>query len=83
MAVGVDDVEQAQHVRVLHLLEQTDFADGRGGNAFVFGLEADLLHRDDAVVGCAEVARLVYDTIRALADLFHLLAVEGLVLCPA
>jgi hypothetical protein len=74
--VGVHDVKQTQHVRVVHLLEQADLADRSRRDALIFGLETDLLQRDDAVVGRAEVARLVHDSVGALADLFHFLFVS-------
>jgi len=62
VAIGVDNVEQLHDVRVAHLLEQRDLADGGRRNALIFGFEADLLQRDDApVVG--EVAGLVDDTV--------------------
>lgn len=75
VAVGVHNVEQAHNVRVVHLLEQRDLADGRRRHALVLGLEADLLERHDALVLGGEVARLVYDTVCALPNLLHLLVV--------
>lgn len=54
VAVGVDDVEQAYDVGVIHFLEQGDFADGGGGDAFVFGFETDFLEGDNAA-GVREV----------------------------
>lgn len=48
VAVGVDDVEQADNVDILHLLEEGDLADSGAGNALIFGLETNLLERDDA-----------------------------------
>ena len=65
--VGVDDVEKAHDVGVVHFLEEGDFANGGGGDAFVFGFEADLLERDDALVGGVEVAGLVDDAVGACA----------------
>lgn len=65
VAVGVDDVEETHDVGVVHFLEQRDLADGGRGHAFVFGLEADLLERDDAVVLCGQVARLVDNAVCA------------------
>jgi hypothetical protein len=65
VAVGVHDVEQADNVRVVHLLEERDFADRRRRDALIFGLEADLLERDDALVLGREVLGLVDDSIRA------------------
>ena len=43
MTVGVHNVEQTDDVRVDHLLEEGNLADGGGGDAFVFGFETDLL----------------------------------------
>jgi len=67
VAVGVHDVEQAHDVRVAHLLEQGDFADGGRGHAFVLGFQADLLERDDALVGGGEVTGFVHDAVGACA----------------
>jgi hypothetical protein len=63
VAVGVYDVEQADDVGVVHLLEQRDLADGGRGDALIFGFETDLLERDDALVLCCEVAGLVDNSI--------------------
>jgi hypothetical protein len=65
VAVGVDDVEQAHDVGVVHLLEQRDLPDGRRRDALVLGFEADLLERDDALVLRGEVLGLVDDSVRA------------------
>jgi hypothetical protein len=43
VAVGVYDVEQPHNVRVVHLLEQRDLADGGGRDAFILSFQADLL----------------------------------------
>lgn len=51
VAVGVDNVEEAHDVHVVHFFEEGDFADGGRGDAFVFGFETDLFERDNAVVG--------------------------------
>jgi hypothetical protein len=58
VAVGVDDVQQADNVDVVHLLQKGDFADGGAGHAFVLGLETDLLEGD----------RLVVDEVRGAVD---------------
>jgi len=63
VAIGVYDIQQAHDVGVTHLLEQGDFADGGGGNAFVFGFETDLLEGDDALVGGGEIAGFVDDAV--------------------
>lgn len=63
VAVGVYDVEQADDVGVVHLLEQRDLANGSRGDALIFGFEADLLERDDALVLCCEVAGLVDNSV--------------------
>ena len=47
--IGVHNVEQPHNVRVIHLLQQRDFANRRRGYALVFGLQADLLEGDDPV----------------------------------
>lgn len=66
-AVGMDNVEEAHNVGVAHLLEQRDLADGGGGDALIFGFEADLLEGNNApAVG--QVAGLVDDTIRSYAE---------------
>jgi hypothetical protein len=43
VAVGVHDVEEADDVGVVHLFEEGDLADGGGGDAFIFGFEANFL----------------------------------------
>jgi hypothetical protein len=63
VAVGVHDVEQAHDVGVVHLLEQRDLADSRRRDAFIFGLKADLLEGDDALVLGGEVLGLVDDAV--------------------
>lgn len=63
MAVGVDDVEKADDVGVVHLFEERDLADGGRGHAFVFGFEADLLEGDDSLVLGGEVARFVNNSV--------------------
>jgi hypothetical protein len=65
VAVGVDNVEEADNVWVAHLLEERDLADGSRGHTFILGFETDLLECDDAVVGGAEVAGFVDNTVRA------------------
>jgi uncharacterized protein (UPF0212 family) len=63
VAVGVHDVEQPHDVGVVHLLEQRDLADSRRRDAFIFGLKADLLEGDDALVLGGEVLGLVDDSV--------------------
>ena len=65
MSIGVHNVEQADDIGVVHLLEQGDFANGGGGHAFVFGFEADLLEGDDSMVRGGEVAGFVDDAVCA------------------
>lgn len=69
MAVGVYDVQQADNVGVVHLLEQGDLANGGRGDALIFGFEADLLEGDDALVLGGEVARLVDNSISSWLQL--------------
>lgn len=63
VAIGVHDVEEADNVRVIHLLEQRDFADGGGGHAFIFGLKTNLLESNDALVLGGKIASLVHNTV--------------------
>lgn len=65
VAVGVDNVEQAHNVGVAHLLEERDLADGSRRHAFILGFQTDLLESDDAVVGGAEVAGFVNNSVCA------------------
>ena len=48
MAVGVDDVEEADDARVIHFFEQGDLADSRRWYALVFSLQANLLESEEA-----------------------------------
>lgn len=68
MTVGVHNVEQTDDVGVHHLLQEGNLADGGGGDAFVFGFEADLLQRYDALVGRGQVAGFVYDAVCACEE---------------
>jgi hypothetical protein len=65
VAVGVDDVEQAHNVGIVHLLEQRNLADGRGRDALILGFEPDLLEGEDALVLCRQVLCLVDDAVSA------------------
>lgn len=65
MTVGVHDVEEADNVAVVHLLEEGNLADGSRGHTFVFGFEPDLLQGDDSVVFGSEVFGLVDNTVRS------------------
>jgi len=62
VAVGVHDVEEAHDGGVVHFFEEGNFADGGGGDAFVFCFETDLLEGDDAA-GVGEVAGFVDDAV--------------------
>jgi hypothetical protein len=37
MTVGVDDIEQLNDIRVVHLFEERDLANGGTWDAFIFG----------------------------------------------
>ena len=63
VAVGVHDVQQADDVRVVHLLEQGDLTDGGRRHALIFGLETNLLKRNNALVLSCEVAGLVDNSV--------------------
>lgn len=65
MPVRVHNVQQAHDVRVIQLLQQGDLADGGGWYTLIFGLEANLLERDNALVGGGEVAGFVDDAVCA------------------
>lgn len=65
MPVGVHDVEKTDDVGIVHFFEQRDLADCGGGDALVFGFEADFLEGDDALVGGGEVAGFVDDAVGA------------------
>ena len=64
MTVCVYDIKQTDYVWVTHLLEQGDFSDGCGGDAFIFGFESDLLQCDDPVI-VQEITSFVDDTVRS------------------
>lgn len=63
VAVGVDDVVEADNVRVVHFFEERNLADGGRGHTLILGLQTDLLEGNDALVGSAEVEGLVDDTV--------------------
>ena len=77
MAVGVDDVEETDDVGVVHFFEEGDFADGGGGDAFVFGFEADFLQGDDALVWGGEVAGFVDYAVGACVEREDVRRVDG------
>lgn len=62
VAICVDYVEESDNVRVVHLLEERDLADGSAGDSFIFCLETDLLERDDTIA-VEEVLGLVDDAV--------------------
>ena len=66
MPIGMDDVEQTHNVGVVHLLEEGNFANCSAGDAFVLGLETDLLQSYDSCRVC-EVPSLVDNTVCALS----------------
>lgn len=65
VTVGVDDVEEAHDVGVVHFLEKRDLTNGSGRDTFIFGFEADLLEGDNALIGSAQVEGFVNNTVRA------------------
>lgn len=69
VAVGVHDVQKADDVGVVHLLEERDLADGGRGDALIFGFQTDLFERDDALVLCCEIAGLVDNSVGSWARL--------------
>jgi len=65
VAVGMDNVEQAHDIGVVHFLEKRNLANGSRGNTFIFSLKTDLLERNDALVRSAQVKGFVNNTVRA------------------
>jgi hypothetical protein len=65
VAVGVDNVEEADNVRVVHFLEKRDLANGSGRDTLILGFETDLLEGDNALIGSAQVEGFVNNTVRA------------------
>ena len=65
VAVGVDDVEEAHDVGVVHFLEKRDLANGSGRDTLILGFETDLLEGDNALIGSAQVEGFVNNTVRA------------------
>lgn len=63
MSVGVYDVEKADNVGVIHLLEKRDLSNGGGRDALVFSLETDLLQGDNSIVLGGEIASFVDNTV--------------------
>ena len=62
MTIGMDNVEQLDDVRVIHLLEQGDLTDCSAWNAFIFGLQSNLFKRNYAIV-VRKVFGFVDDTV--------------------
>jgi hypothetical protein len=52
------------NVRVSHLFEEGDFADGGARNALVFGFESDLLQGNDSSA-ISKVPSFVHDAVRS------------------
>ena len=67
MPICVYNVKQPNDIRIVHLLQQGDLADCGGGDALIFGLEADFLERDDALLRCSEIAGFIDDAVGACA----------------
>lgn len=62
MSIGVNNVEKANNVGVVHLLQQRDFSNSGAGNSFILGLKTDLLESDDSAL-IIEVSSLVDDPV--------------------
>lgn len=62
MAVGVNNIQEADDVGVVQFSQDGNLADGGTGNAFVFGLETDLFESDNAAI-VAEITGFVDNTI--------------------
>mmetsp|Transcript_13839 Transcript_13839/g.19369 ORF Transcript_13839/g.19369 Transcript_13839/m.19369 type:complete len:208 (+) Transcript_13839:656-1279(+) len=68
---GVDYIVETNDVGMLKFFEERNFANGRGGDTFIFRFQTDLFEGDD--FSGHTILRFVHDTVRALADLFHFL----------
>lgn len=62
LAIDVNDIEQADHVRVFHFLEKGNLADRGAGDALIFSLESDLLQGNDTV-WVVQLASFVDDAV--------------------
>jgi hypothetical protein len=62
VAVGVNNIQEADDVWVVKFSQDRNLADGGAGNALVFGLETDLFEGDDAAI-VAEITGFVDNTI--------------------
>lgn len=62
VTIGMDDIEELDDVGVVHLLQQGDLPNGGAGDAFILGLQANLLQGDDPI-GMGELASLVNNTV--------------------
>lgn len=62
VAVGVNNIQEADDVWVVKFSQDGNLADGGARNAFIFGLETDLFESDDAAI-VAEIAGFVDNTI--------------------
>jgi hypothetical protein len=62
VAIGVNDVIEADDVRVVHLLQERNLSDGGTGNSLILGLKANLLERNDSS-RMQKILCLVNDTV--------------------
>lgn len=62
MAIGVDNVEKAHDVLVVHFLEKGNLANCGGWDTLILSLEADLLESDNASI-VEQIAGLVDDSV--------------------
>lgn len=68
VTVCMNDVEQLDDVRVLHLLQERDLADGGTRDALIFGFETNFLQSDDTI-GMIEFASFVDNTVGSYSRL--------------
>ena len=68
MSIGVNDVEEADDVGVVHLLEKRNLTDGCGWDALILSLKANLLEGDDAAI-VEEIAGLINNTVGSCGDM--------------
>jgi hypothetical protein len=62
VAIGMDNVQKSYNIRIAHLLEKGDLANGSARNSFIFCFKSDLLQGNNTV-GMGEFTGLIDDTV--------------------
>ena len=63
MSVCVNDIEQADNVRIIHFLEKRDFAYSSARYSFIFSFQANFFQSNYAPVFRREIPSFIYNTI--------------------